>query len=100
MTPEDIKIDAMMEEAIASSEIAEEELKLCHNCNTMKHIRNGTMCQRCMRCIARMSTGNDIVKLNVSENGTIKLFTQERLDEAYKKGFDDACTLYQQEPLK
>ena len=88
MRPEDIKIDMMMEEAIASSEIAEEDLKLCHACNTMKHIRNGTICQGC------------VVEMSKEDTGTIKLFTQERLDEAYKKGFDDACTLYQQEPLK
>jgi len=41
MTPEDIKIDAMIEEAIASSEIAEEDtgtIKLYTDEGTIKHI--------------------------------------------------------------
>jgi hypothetical protein len=63
MTPEDIKIDMMMEEAIASSELAEEDLKLCHACNTTKHIRNGTICQECV--------------VEMSDTGTIKLYTDE-----------------------
>jgi hypothetical protein len=58
----------------------EEDLKLCHACNTMKHIRNGTICQGC------------VVEMSKEDTGTIKLYTQERLD--------DACTLYQKEPLK
>jgi hypothetical protein len=53
MTPEDIKIDAMMDEAISSSELAEEDLKLCYVCNTMKHIRNGTICQKCVELISK-----------------------------------------------
>jgi hypothetical protein len=40
-----------------------EDLKLCHICNTMKHIRNGTICQGCV--------------VEMSDTGTIKLYTDE-----------------------